>query len=214
MPSHPKGAGKGSLPLEKSEKIAGDVFRPLVGVAGGQIPRDLRAFVDVSADRDGGCRRAGPVGLLEAVIAAVEARDHAGAAVARGGFGIDQRLHFVAPFWAFIGAANAAQIVQGAEDLGQPLQVAVERRGSVLGPRRARIACRYEDDSGQNTLEHDLFFDALHTVTRLAEGVSVRTRSTGAGKRFQRMIRRASALAPDACRRQLSRREPRLLTNT
>jgi hypothetical protein len=30
MPSHPKGAGKGSLPLEKSEKIAGGVFRPLV----------------------------------------------------------------------------------------------------------------------------------------------------------------------------------------
>src|SRR6202040_2998379 len=90
---------------------------PLIGVAGGQVPRNLRAFLDVAADRDGSCRRAGPVGLLKTVIAAVEARDHAGAAVARGGFGIDQRLHFVAPFGAFIGAANAPQIVQGAEDL-------------------------------------------------------------------------------------------------
>ena len=73
---------------------------------------------------------------------------------------MDQPLHFVAPFWAFIGAANAPQIVQGAEDLGQPLQVAVERRGGVLGARRAQIACRDEDESGQNRFEHDLLFDA------------------------------------------------------
>ena len=124
----------------------------LVGVAGRQIPRNLRAFLDVAADRDRGRRRAGPVGLLEAVIAAVEARDHAGAAVAGGGFGIDQRLHFVAPFRAFIGAANAPQVMQGAEDLGQPLQVAVERRGRVLGPRGARNARRDQDESGQKML--------------------------------------------------------------
>src|ERR1700682_2855496 len=61
------------------EKLSG---KQLVGVAGGQVPRDLRAFLDVPADRDRGRRRAGPVGLLEAVIAAVEARDYAGAAIA------------------------------------------------------------------------------------------------------------------------------------
>src|SRR5450631_247610 len=202
MPSHPKGAGKGSLPLEKSKKNNSGAFsapsafqakacpgldpgwKPvrvkktrqirnleprfdsietetaLVGVAGGEVPRDLRAFLNVPADCDRGRRRAGPVGLLEAVIAAVEARDHAGAAVARGGFGIDQRLHFVAPFGPFIGAANAPQIVQGAEDLGQPLQVAVERRGRILGPRRTGMACRDDNESGQKVLEHDLFFGA------------------------------------------------------
>ena len=39
--------------------------------------------------------------------------------------------------------------MQGAEDFGQPLQVAVERRGRVLGPRGAEGACRNEDESGQ-----------------------------------------------------------------
>src|SRR5258706_14689599 len=91
--------------IEGSLRAAG-AKRPweprLVGVASGQIPRNLRAFLDVPADRDGGRRRAGAVGLLEAIIAPVEARNHAGAAIARGGFGVDQRLHFIAPFWTFI----------------------------------------------------------------------------------------------------------------
>jgi len=84
------------------------------------------------------CRRAGPVGLLEAVIAAVEARDHAGTAVAEGS------RHRSAPAFrcAILGlhwCRKCPQIMQGAEDLGQPLQVAVERRGGVLGPRRPRL---------------------------------------------------------------------------
>src|SRR6202051_3513068 len=128
----------------------------LVGVAGGEIARNLRAFLDVAPDRDGGGRRAGAVGLLEPVIAAVEARDHAGAAVAGGGFGVDHRLHLVAPFAAFIGSANAPEVMQGAEDFGQPLQVAVERRSRILGPRRAGKARRDEDESGQNMLGHEL----------------------------------------------------------
>src|ERR1700676_3842556 len=127
----------------------------LVGVAGGQVSRDFRAFLDIPADRDGSGRRAGPVGLLEPVIAAVEARDHAGAAVAGGGFGVDQRLHLVAPFAAFIGSANAPEEMQGAEDLGQPLQVAVERRSRILGPRRAGKACRDENEGGQKMLGHE-----------------------------------------------------------
>ena len=45
--------------------------------------------------------------------------------------------------------------MQGAEDLGQPLQVAVERRGRILGPRRAGKACRDEDESGQKMLGHE-----------------------------------------------------------
>src|ERR1700723_2869220 len=87
----------------------------LIRVARGQIARNLRAFLDVTSDRDGGGGGAGPVGLLEPVIAAIETRDHAGAAIARGGFGVDQRLHLVAPFRTFIVAADAPEIVQGAE---------------------------------------------------------------------------------------------------
>src|SRR5665213_2585861 len=128
----------------------------LIGVTGGQVARNLGAFLDVAADRDRGRRRAGPVGLLETIIAAVEARDHAGAAVARGGFGIDQRLHLVAPFAALIAAANAPEVMQGAEDFGQPLQVAIEWRSRILGPYRAGDARRNEDESGQKMLGHEL----------------------------------------------------------
>src|SRR5882757_4632788 len=43
----------------------------LIGVARGEIARNLGAFFDVAADRDRGGRRAGAVGLLKTVIAAV-----------------------------------------------------------------------------------------------------------------------------------------------
>src|SRR5215207_715796 len=96
------GLGSVSVP-SRSKKIAS--MRGSVGIARGQIARDLRAFLDIAADGDRGCRRAGPVGLLKPVVAAVETRDHARPAVACGGFGIDQRLHLVAPFRPLIGAA-------------------------------------------------------------------------------------------------------------
>src|SRR5581483_8321262 len=109
----------------------------LVRVARGEVARNLGAFVDIAADRDQRGRRAGPVGLLETVIAAVETGDHARAAVAARRLRVDQRLHLVAPFGAFIAAADAAQIMQRAEDFCEPLQVAVERRCGVFGPRGA-----------------------------------------------------------------------------
>src|SRR4051812_16278388 len=62
----------------------------LIRVTRRQIPRDLRAFLDVAADRYRGGGRAGAVGLLKTVIAAVEAGDHAGTAFAGRGLGIDQ----------------------------------------------------------------------------------------------------------------------------
>src|SRR5262245_18575732 len=85
------GFGSVSVP-SRSKKIVSRSVR----IARRQVARDLHAFVDVATDRDGRGRRAGAVGLLEAVIAAVEGGDHAGAAVAAGRFGIDQRLHLVA----------------------------------------------------------------------------------------------------------------------
>src|SRR5581483_8272827 len=109
----------------------------LVRVARGEVARNLGAFVDIAADRDQRGRRAGPVGLLETVIVAVETGDHARAAVPARRLRVDQRLHLVAPFGAFIAAADAAQIMQRAEDFGEPLQVAVERRRGVFGPRGA-----------------------------------------------------------------------------
>src|SRR6185295_4337643 len=105
------GLGSVSVP-SRSKKMV------LVCISRRQVARNFHAFVDVAADRDGRGGGAGAVGLLKAVIAAVEGRDHAGATVAGGRLGVDQRLHFVAPFQAFIAAADAAQIVQGAEDLG------------------------------------------------------------------------------------------------
>src|ERR1700712_4129089 len=126
----------------------------LIRVTRRQIARDLRAFLDVAADRYRGGGGAGAVGLLKTVIAAVEAGDHAGAAVAGRGFGIDQRLHLIAPFGALVGAADAAQIVQRAENFGQPLQVAVKRGGGILGPGGDEVAGGDEDEEGEELLEH------------------------------------------------------------
>jgi len=41
-------------------------------------------------------------------------------------------------FRAFMVAADAAQIVQRAKDFGQPLQIAVERRGAILGQQHRK----------------------------------------------------------------------------
>ncbi|GCC45064.1 hypothetical protein chiPu_0028816, partial [Chiloscyllium punctatum] len=158
--------GFGSVRVpSRSKKIARSV-----GIAGRQVARDFRAFLDVAADRDGSCRRAGPVGLLEAVVAAIEARHHARPAVARGGFGIDQRLHLVAPFGALVGAADAAQIVQGAEDLGQPLQIAIERRGRILRPGGRRKACRHQDHNGEKGSDHQEFQNRRGMPPQCARG--------------------------------------------
>src|SRR5882762_10546755 len=48
-----------------------------VGVACGDLAGDLGAFLQIPADDEVGSRRAGAIALLEAAIAAVEARDHA-----------------------------------------------------------------------------------------------------------------------------------------
>src|SRR5581483_630914 len=144
------GFGSVSVPSRSKNRVVS------VRIAGRQVARDFGALVDVAADRDEGGRGAGAVGLLEAVIAAVEARDHAGAAVAAWRLGIDQCLHLVAPFAAFIAAADAAQIMQRAEDLGQSLQVAVERRGGVLGARGQAEAANNDQDS-EEALQHQGF---------------------------------------------------------
>src|SRR4030081_690531 len=127
----------------------------LVSVASGQVSRNFRALPEGAPARDGCRRRAASIGLLKSVIAAVEARDHTGAAFARGSLGVDQCLHLVAPFRPFVAAANAPEVVQGAEDLGQPLQVAIERRGRILAARWAAKPCRDQDKGGQKMLGHE-----------------------------------------------------------
>src|SRR5690348_7958504 len=86
-----------------------------VRVARRDVARDLRAFVEVALDRELGGRRAGAVGLLEAAVAAVEAGDQPFAPVTAGRFGIDQRLHLVAPGLTFARPAQVAQVMQRAE---------------------------------------------------------------------------------------------------
>ena len=46
------------------------------------------------------------------------------------------------------------KIVQRAEDLGQPLQVAVEWRGGILGPGGRQMAGRKQDEGSEERLEH------------------------------------------------------------
>jgi hypothetical protein len=44
--------------------------------------------------------------------------------------------------------------MQSAEDFSQPLQVAVERRSRILGPRRAKVAGRDNDEDCEKLLDH------------------------------------------------------------
>src|SRR5580700_6644363 len=104
---------------------AGPLFLALISVAGGDIAGDMGALFEIALDDDAGRRRAAAVTLLEAAIAAIKARHHLIVAVARGRFGLDQRLRLVAPFLAFVAAANAAQEMQRAEDFGKPRQIVI-----------------------------------------------------------------------------------------
>src|SRR5204863_1287504 len=89
-----------------------------VGVARRDVAGDLGAFVEIAPNGEIRGRRAGPVALLEAAIAAVEARDQSLAPLGARRLGIDQCLHLVAPRLALVGAAQGAQIMQRAENLG------------------------------------------------------------------------------------------------
>src|ERR1700722_16492769 len=83
---------------------AGQPLPVLIGVAGGDLAGDMGALFEVAVDDDAGRRRAAAVALLEAAIAAVEARHHLIMAVAGGRFGVDQGLPPLAPFRAVLAA--------------------------------------------------------------------------------------------------------------
>src|SRR5262249_38769917 len=106
--------------------VQGRRWRRSVGVARRHIAGDLGTFLEVAANDQVGRRGAGAIALLVAAIAAIEAGDHARAPLAARGLGVDEGLHLVAPLLAFIGAADSAQIVQRAENLGEALEAAVE----------------------------------------------------------------------------------------
>src|ERR1700688_3271843 len=88
---------------------AGPLFFALICITGGDLAGDVGALFEIALDNDAGRRRAAAVALLEAAIAAVEARHHLIAAVGRGRLGVDPRVRLGAPFLAFVAAANAAQ---------------------------------------------------------------------------------------------------------
>src|SRR5580658_1087862 len=95
---------------------AGSAVPALICVAGGDVTGDFCAFFQIAADDDVGRRRAGSVALLEAAIAAVEARDHLVVPIAGRRLGIDQGLRLVAPLLTFIGITDTAQKMQRAEN--------------------------------------------------------------------------------------------------
>src|SRR6201987_4951502 len=99
-----------------------------VAVARRHLPGDLGAFLEVAANDQVGRRCAGAIALLVAAIAAVEARNHTQASLPARGLCVDEGLHLVAPLLAFVGAADVAQLVPRAEDLGEPLEAAVALR--------------------------------------------------------------------------------------
>src|SRR2546421_4488596 len=97
----------------------------LIRIARRDVARDFRALFKVAADRVVSRGRAGAVGLLEAAVAAIEARNQPLAPFPARCLGVDQRLHLVAPDLPFARAANVTQIMQRAEDFRQPLQIAL-----------------------------------------------------------------------------------------
>src|SRR5665647_555613 len=99
----------------------------LISVSRGDFAGDLGAFIEISANHHIGGGRTGPISLLKPAVTTIEAGDDLAPPFAIGRLGVDQSLHLVAPFLAFIGAANPAQILQRAEDFSEPLQVLVER---------------------------------------------------------------------------------------
>src|SRR5262245_61510686 len=120
-----------------------------VGVARGDVPRDFRTLVEIAADGEVRGRRAGPIGLLESAITAIEAADQPLASVAARRLGIDQRLHLVAPGLAFVGAAYRAQIVQRAENFGEPLHVGLVRRARALSRTGREARAERDEDGGE-----------------------------------------------------------------
>src|SRR5262249_25159897 len=93
--------------------------------------------------------------LLEAAIAAIEARHNLAAALAARRFGIDQGLHLVAPLLPFIGAADRAQIVERPQDLAEPRQIWVERRRRVARRVRRQPKTKHDRSNGEK-LFHNL----------------------------------------------------------
>src|SRR5579859_1552041 len=108
-------------------------MRRSIAIARRDFAGDLRALLKVAADGEVGGRRAGAVGLKIGPVAAVEMGDELGAPLPRWRFGVEQRLHLGAPLVALIGAADAAQVLQAAEDLGKPFKARLERRNRLGG---------------------------------------------------------------------------------
>src|SRR5216684_268623 len=86
---------------------------PSIRVARRHLAGDLGAFLEVAANDQVGGGRAGPVGLLVAAIAAVEAGDHAAAAFA-------------------IAETSAGGVLGGAASANQPVETSPGRPASAV----------------------------------------------------------------------------------
>src|SRR5688572_18980209 len=99
--------------------------------------------------------------LLKSPVTAIEIGDQPVAAFAGRGVGVEQRLHFVAPELPLIGAAHAAQVLQGAHDLCEPLQVAVIGRWPAFGRVRSRGTERNQNKTDKDVAHWVSHFRAL-----------------------------------------------------
>jgi len=118
----------------------------------GTLARKVRALGEGGGDRRSlgaeprrgkrGRFRAGTIGAAVATVAVVEATHELGAANGRRPLVLQDLLHLVAPKLAFLGPTQLTQIMDCAENLGEPDQLAVI--GAVIG-RRGRRAFPWHD---------------------------------------------------------------------
>src|SRR5262249_32093500 len=117
----------------------------LVGVSRRDIARNPCTLIEIATDHDLGGRGAGSVCLLKSAGSAIEAGNQLVAPFAARRLGVNQSLRLVAPLRAFVAAAEGPQVMQRAEDFGQPLQVTVVGRGTAF----SRPGGRAEDRESQ-----------------------------------------------------------------
>src|SRR6266436_9948469 len=110
--------------------------RALIAVAGRDLAGDVGTLFEIAADDQIGGGRAGAVGLQVGPVAPIEVSNELGASLARRRLRIEQRLHLGTPLGALVGAAEAAQVVQAAENFGKPRQACIKRRRYLGGGRR------------------------------------------------------------------------------
>jgi hypothetical protein len=131
----------------------------LVGVSRRDFASNFRAFVEIPSYCEVCGGSASPVRLLEAAVTAIEVRHDLAAALAARRFGVDQRLHLIAPLLSLVGTADRAQIVQRTQDFSEPRQVAVK------WCRRLALRVRRQPKAKQDRTNGEKLFHAFRSMS-------------------------------------------------